>query len=261
MAAPRAELPNSSVSEYLDSITAYWFWTLCSTLATDRKQEDRPSAWPQLKHSWDLVASSNSLPVETVTSLSEDSGGTVFISKQFQQPGTQLWFPERTQALWISCSRHCLTDILTSWSIFDQVSMFQSLVLYWLPPYLSTVLISIIFSGVLFGSKHKVKNDVEVASEIEFSTYGSHHQLLPKTGEMNVAFLSVTDFITITEIKKPSVLLSKRLSLVIAECWIFYNFFTYILKYIFYTETKNSTFCVKRLYDRNINYLVFRFSS
>lgn len=80
------------------------------------------------------------------------------------------------------------------------------------------MLISIIFSGVLFGSKHKVKNDVEVASEIEFSTYGSHHQLLLKTGEMNVAFLSVTDFITITEIKKPSVLLSKRLSLVIAEC-------------------------------------------
>lgn len=79
------------------------------------------------------------------------------------------------------------------------------------------MLISIIFSGVLFGSNHKVKNDVKVASEIQFSTYGSHHQLLPKTGEMNVAFWSVTDFITIRDIKNPSVLLSKRLSLVIAE--------------------------------------------
>lgn len=54
-------------------------------LLIDRKQEGRPSGWPQIKHSWDWVAASNSLSIETVTSLLEGSGSTAIISMQFQQ--------------------------------------------------------------------------------------------------------------------------------------------------------------------------------
>lgn len=97
---------------------------------------------------------------------------------------------------------------------------------------------------------------MEIASEMEFSTYGSHHQLLPQPGEMNVAFLFLTDFITISEIKNPQSFYQKD------SIWSLLNVFTFFYLHfkVDLLEKKNATFYVKRLSDSNINDLVFGFS-